>query len=136
MMEKYPFDSAGVQTLLAELYALPDPSLEFEAHDARTQFGSWLRRHFDFNAAQTAYVIGLDPTFSDLAGDLVAFHIGHRFPIELTVQGEPDDDDDDDDGPRGKLILFNQSRQVSYNRTNGTLSVGYLQVLISYPPGD
>lgn len=146
-MKKQPFDSAGVQALQQELYALTDPLLQAEAEEARTDFIPWLMRHFAFTPSQVSYMGTMDAEFSDIAAELVAFHIGHRYPIDLTVSGSPDsgddddddnddDDDDDDGGPRGKLILFNQSRQASHNRTNGTLSVGYLQVLISYPPGE
>lgn len=141
-MKKQPFDSAGVQALQQKLYALTDSLLQAEAEEARTDFIPWLMRHFEFTPAQVSYMANMDAEFAEIAAELVAFHIGHRYPIDLTVSGSPDsgddddDDDDDDDGPRGKLILFNQSRQASHNRTNGTLSVGYLQVLISYPPGE
>lgn len=142
-MKKQPFDSAGVQALQQELYALTDPLLQAEAEEARTDFTTWLMRHFAFTPSQVSYMGNMDAEFSDIAAELVAFHIGHRYPIDLTVSGSPgsgddddDDDDDDEDDPRGKLILFNQSRQASHNQTNGTLSVGYLQVLISYPTGE
>lgn len=138
-MKKQPFDSAGVQALQRALYALSDSLLQAEAEEARADFIPWLMRHFEFTPSQVSYIGNMDAEFSEIAAELVAFHIGHRYPIDLAVSGSPDsahDDDDDDGGPRGKLILFNQSRQASHNRTNGTLSVGYLQVLISYPPGE
>lgn len=51
-MPLFPFSPEGVQDLLAELYALPDPDLAIEANAISSDFKLWIADKFILSAGQ------------------------------------------------------------------------------------
>jgi len=82
-MNKYPFTSSGLQSLLLFLYGLPDPALKDEADALALDFRAWMMLHFEFSATQILYLEQMEDVLAEYFGTVCGFYIAARWPIAL-----------------------------------------------------
>ncbi|MFC3199865.1 hypothetical protein ACFOET_19760 [Parapedobacter deserti] len=101
-MAKPTLTPTGVQTLLNELYALPDVQLQQEAQALALDFGEWLSRHFELTADQLSYIENeLSVAFISFVSLRVPFAMEHRLPITYSVFNQPPPEEEEE---WGKII--------------------------------
>ncbi len=82
-MKKVPLSPLGVQQLLSQLYALPDPELQQEAQQAGNDFKYWVSSHVELAQHQVVYLDSLPEAFVSVAAEKVNFYLVTRKPISL-----------------------------------------------------
>jgi hypothetical protein len=88
-MPLFPFSPQGVQDLLDQLYALPDPDLAVEADAIANNFKSWMASHFSFTVAQLAYLDDISNTVTNYYGQQCSFGFNNRLQINLNYPDKP-----------------------------------------------
>ncbi|WP_293298628.1 hypothetical protein [Pedobacter sp. UBA4863] len=127
-MEKLPLSTAGVNTLLAELYNLTDAELFLEAASVTADFRSWVNRHFLLEASQLNFLAQLDDRLVSHTGEQCRIFITQRWPITFAKESTPDDEK-----PRGKVFELSQSSKSSDGNPQGYQYDNTLHLSISYP---
>ncbi|WP_277014286.1 hypothetical protein [Flavobacterium lindanitolerans] len=89
-MPLFPFSPEGVQDLLAELYALPDPDLAIEANAISSDFKLWIADKFILSAGQLSYLNAISNGVTDYYGQQCSFCFGNRLEIILNYPDKPD----------------------------------------------
>ena len=129
-MNKKNFDNYGLQSLLQELYALPDELLQEEALAASNDFTGWMETHFLLDAAQLNDLQTASPLFLSNMGQSVGSFLAQRLPINLVKNVAIPSAAKK--GGRGKLYEKEKKSTVSYTAELGLSTVETLQVSISY----
>ncbi len=88
-MPLFPFSPQGVQDLLTELYALPDPDLAIEGDAIASDFKSWIAANFDLTTEQLSYLDAMDDNATDYYGQQCSFCFGNRLEIVLDYAEKP-----------------------------------------------
>lgn len=125
-MNKFPFNAAGVDALVSQLYSLSDPDLQTEASNLKMQFKTWLAAHFLLNAKQLAYLQQLNVEASNYLADQLAFALSNRLGISL-AQDPPEEEDE-----QGKIIVPKNNIQVQLNASSGYQVSGNFIIGIEY----
>lgn len=89
-MPLFPFSPQGVQDLLAQLYALPDPDLAIEANAISSDFKLWIANNFILSAGQLTYLNGMSSSVTDYYGQLCSFCFDNRLDILLDYPDKPE----------------------------------------------
>ncbi len=89
-MPSFPFTPQGVQDLLEDLYALPDPDLAIEADAIANNFKLWMASHFSFTVGQLAYLDDISNTITNYYGQQCSFGFNNRLSIILNYPDKPD----------------------------------------------
>lgn len=129
-MSKFPLTTAGVQDLINQLYALPQPELQIEANAVGSDFRLWVKTHFDLSATQEEYLEKIDQQWIDDASYSTKRFLENRLNIEFYKDEETNKNDDKD---RGKLLDLDQRSVSSYSQIDGANIRGTLTYTISYP---
>ncbi|MDM8176413.1 hypothetical protein QT327_19045 [Olivibacter sp. 47] len=127
-MEKVPFNSLGVSTLISNLYALSDEALNDEMIDFESNPNEWLTTHFDLTESQASYLAQMDDIFLTSMALEVSDHLSDREPVALLKEDRPKDGDD-----RGKLLQFSYTNKDIYSLAGGRQFTKTLLIQISYP---
>jgi hypothetical protein len=88
-MEKQPFDEAGLQSLLSDLYALPEEQLQEESLALKQQPKLWVNGHFALDQKQLDFLAQLPHSTAQFIGDQGSFAIANRLPVTLQKKHEP-----------------------------------------------
>ncbi|GGC43157.1 hypothetical protein GCM10011386_39280 [Parapedobacter defluvii] len=89
-MEKQPLTPTGVQTVLNELYALPDEQLQQQARGLAFDFSGWISEHFTLTPSQAQFIENeLSASFIAFVSSRVPFVMEHRLPITYSVFSKP-----------------------------------------------
>ncbi|RDC54135.1 hypothetical protein DU508_23160 [Pedobacter chinensis] len=130
-MNKFPFNEAGFQKLLKELYQLPDEALERQAYALAQDFRSWVNDHFLLSPSQLDFLQKIDDRFIDRAATLTPGFLIKRSPITL-IKPESAGAAGDKDG-KGKLVDLKKQSDASYSDEGGFDDEESLTYTISYP---
>jgi len=133
-MQKLNFNNAGLQQLLQQLYALPDPLLQQEALAIQNDFSEWLKVHFLFSNSQEADLDEIDPVYLEDSASQMAHFVQNRLAVSLYQQHPPLAAKGQD---RGKLYRTEQSQSLTSSSLLGSGQVYTLSFIISYlEPGN
>jgi len=89
MQTKYPFTTAGMEGLTAELYALPQPQLLIKANALKSDFKLFMSDHFDFSPEQQNDLAQLSASDAVYLGAISGYKLEHRLPIVLIKPERP-----------------------------------------------
>jgi|GEM_PF-1613584 len=89
METKYPFTTAGMEGLTAELYALPQPHLLIKSNALKSDFKLFMNDHFDFSASQQNDLAQLSASDAVYLGAISGYKLEHRLPIVLIKPERP-----------------------------------------------
>lgn len=89
-MPLFPFSPEGVQDLLTQLYALPDPDLALEATAISTDFKLWIAANFVLSADQLSYLNAISGSVTNYYGQQCSFCFENRLEIILNYPDKPD----------------------------------------------
>jgi hypothetical protein len=132
-MEKLPLTNAGVEDLMAQLYALPQVELEVEANAAGADFALWIKEHFELTTSQITYLDNIDEMWLNDAATETKYFLENRLPISLNKVLPPSRKGDEDDDDRGKLLRLDKNETSSYSEENGYSESETLTYSITYP---
>ena len=102
-MEKQPLQPEGLENLLGQLYALPDPELLLKAAAIAADFRTWIASHFVLSTQQLNFLAALDNRFVASSAIYCSDFVQRRLPIVL-LKTNPEEEEEDK--PRGKIITF------------------------------
>ncbi len=88
-MPQFPFSPQGVQDLLTELYALPDPDLAIQADAISSDFKTWIAENFDLTTEQISYLNAMDDNATDYYGQQCSFCFDNRLQILMNYSEKP-----------------------------------------------
>lgn len=126
-MEKQPFDQTGLQTVLQDLYALPQNQLNEQANALRTLPKQWISMHFELDSDQASFLNGMPEQTVRFLGDQGSFAIENKLPIDLDKQEPPAAASKPDKYFKPKSTLYSQTN------SNGIItSGGKLIIEVSY----
>jgi hypothetical protein len=83
VMEKQPFNEAGLEHVLQSLYALPDADLTEASYAFRNQPKLWIVGHFTLEPAQLEFLEKMTPAATSFLGHQGGFAMEHRLPVTL-----------------------------------------------------
>lgn len=131
MTRLFPLTTAGVQELINELYAMPDPELQLEADAIGANFRMWVKSHFELSATQIQYLDQIDERWITNAATESKYFFENRLPIALIKDVLSRIDGADED--RGKLLDLDKKSNSSYSQEGGYEENETLSYTISYP---
>src|SRR5690606_5810465 len=82
-MTLYPFTPEGVQSKLAQLYALSDELLSIEANEIELDFVEWMKDNFDLSTDQQDFLDNINEDAINYYGSQCALCFRHRLDIIL-----------------------------------------------------
>jgi len=129
MSRSFPLTTAGVQDLMNELYALPQPELQLEADAIGADFRLWIKKHFELSETQIQYLDGIDQRWINTAAEESKYFLENRLPIGLYKEQAISSNEED----RGKLLDLDKKSMSSYSGNNGYEVSEKLIYTISYP---
>src|SRR3546814_12006953 len=94
-MSKPSLTPTGFQSLLDDLYALPDAQLQQEARALGMDFENWLATHFELTAQQAVFIENeLSGDFISFVSLRVPFAMINRLPITYSVFAAPPEEEE------------------------------------------
>lgn len=125
-MPQQPFSPQGLQSKLAELYALPDTALVAQANQVRADTSAWVKSNFALNQVQDTYLNGIDPRFMKHLGCEAGLAIENRLNIIL-------------DAPFpapppsiSKMVMTQTTMKPRFSLVEGFRVEGDLTIIITY----
>lgn len=85
----YPLNSRGAAELIAYLYSLPDNELQAAAAAIRSDFKTWVTKHFSLTNEQKSYLAAMPNTATQYFGDQCSFCFIHRLNVTLDYPAPP-----------------------------------------------
>jgi len=128
MSTLYPLTTGGVQDLMNELYALPQPDLQLEANAIGSDFRQWVKNHFELSESQEEYLDYIDESWVEDAATESKHFLENRLLIALYKDQARRSEDKD----RGKLLDLDKKKVSSYSEDDGYVSSETLTYTISY----
>lgn len=124
----YPLTQRGAAELIAYLYSLPDSDLQAEAAAIKSDFKTWITKHFTLTSDQKSYLASMANSATQYFGEQCSFCFIHRLNVSLDYPAPP--------APTGygKWTESTSSTKLITNSTGNEEASGELKFTMVYRP--